>query len=128
MKSRLPLACASCLLLVATAGHAQTSQAPPKTTTAPPSAHTPRNTGGADKDTFQAGAKPDASAGCSTPTDAKSAGVDEKAKESNARTRPGEKRTVCTTAGAEGVGAKDKKKDEAKKSASAPSSTSPKPR
>jgi hypothetical protein len=129
MKSRIPLACASCLLLVATAGYAQTSQTPPKpTTTAPPTANTPRNTGGADKDTFQAGAKPDASAGCSTPTDAKSAGVDEKAKESNARTRPGEKRTVCTTAGAEGVGAKDKKADEPKKSASAPSSTSPKPR
>lgn len=113
MKSRIPLACASCLLLLATAAYAQTP---------------PRNTGAADKDTFQAGAKPDASAGCSTPTDAKSAGVDEKAKESNARTRPGEKRTVCTTAGAEGVGAKEKPKNEPKKSASAPSSTSPKPR
>ena len=46
----------------------------------PPSAnpedpHT-ATTGGADKNTFQAGKKLDDSAGCSTPTDAQSAGVD----------------------------------------------------
>ena len=129
MRHRIPLACASCLLLVASAGYADTPPPPQQKTAQKPTPATPSTTGAADKSVFQAGAKPDASAGCSTPTDARSAGVDEKAKESNARTRPNENRTVCTTAGAEGVGAKDDKgKQQPKQNASAPSSTSAKPR
>lgn len=129
MKGRIPLACATCLLLVATASYADTPPPPQQKTPQQTKPATPSTTGAADKSVFQAGAKPDASAGCSTPTDARSAGVDEKSKESNARTRPKENRTVCTTAGAEGVGANDSKaKQRPKKNASAPSSTSEKPR
>src|SRR4051794_37930419 len=94
--------------------HAQTpppKTAPPPTTTAPKSsnpedAHT-ATTSGAAKSTFQAGKKPDASAGCSTPTDARSAGVDT-SKDSAGKKRSDNTRTVCTTAGAEGVGASEK--------------------
>jgi hypothetical protein len=86
-------------------------------------------TGNADKQAFQAGKKPDNSAGCSTPTDARSAGIDT-SKDSPNQKRSDNTRTVCTTAGAEGVGASEKpKQKKPPKEASAPqSSTSGKPR
>jgi hypothetical protein len=106
---------------------------PAPTKTAPPSAnpedpHT-ATTGGADKQTFQAGKKIDDSAGCSTPTDAQSAGVDT-SHDSAAHKRSDGKRTVCTTSGAEGVGAVDKSKPKPKdkQKSAASSSTSANPR
>jgi hypothetical protein len=76
----------------------------PPTQTAPPSAHpedpaTTSTKGKAADQTYQTGKKADDNAGCSTPTDAQSAGVKTSRK------------TVCTTSGADGVGAVDKKND-----------------
>lgn len=95
----------------------------------PEDAHT-STTGAADKKTFQAGKKADDTAGCSTPTDAKSAGVDTSS-DSPTRKRSDGRRTVCTTAGSEGVGAVDKskkKKQTPPRSATDPGSTSAEPR
>jgi hypothetical protein len=102
-------------------------QKPAPTKVVPPSAnpedpHT-ATTGGADKSTFQAGKKLDDSAGCSTPTDAQSAGVDT-SRDSAARRRSDGKRTVCTTAGAGGVGSVDKSKRRADQQKPATSSSS----
>jgi hypothetical protein len=106
---------------------------PAATKTAPPSAnpedpHTATR-GGADKSTYQEGKKIDNSAGCSTPTDAQSAGIDT-SHDSAARKRSDGKRTVCTTSGAGGVGAVDKssRKQEDKQKSATSSSTSAKPR
>jgi hypothetical protein len=111
---------------------AATAPAPTKTvprSSNPEDPHT-ATTGGADQQTFQAGKKADNSAGCSTPTDARSAGIDT-SNDSAARKRSDGTRTVCTTSGAEGVGAVEKPKKDAQKpkSAAAPaSSTSATPR
>jgi hypothetical protein len=158
MKTRLALACIGSLLFMASA-HAQDSAAPqtrpdaryPRpsgqdanpgqtvvkpTTPAPPSSHpeAPRTatTGGADKQAYQEGKKPDDSAGCTNPTDAASAGV--APDDSAARKRADGKKTVCTTAGAERVGAKDKadpsktSKSTAKEAKAPSTSTSATPR
>ena len=75
--------------------------------------------GKAASQTYQTGKKADASAGCSTPTDAKSAGVDTSTAQGDAR-RDGNK-TVCTTAGGKG-------KAPPKKSATATEEPKPKAR
>jgi hypothetical protein len=138
MKLALPLVLALGLVATAQAQTSPTQEKPaiPKTeprSANPEDAHT-STTGEADKKTFQAGSKRDASAGCSTPTDAKSAGVDTR-NDPAVRKRSDGTRTVCTTSGSEGVGAVDKsKKDQPKEkntqssSAAERSSTSPKPR
>jgi len=141
MKLALPLIL-TCSLAMSAAALAQTQSAPTKPTPdksastkpAPRSANPEdpytATTGGADKQAFQTGKKLDNSAGCSTPTDAKSAGIDT-SKDSAVHNRSDGTRTVCTTSGAEGVGAidKSKKTEEQRKAASAPSSsTSAKPR
>ena len=56
--------------------------------------------GAAAKQTYQAGKKPDASAGCSTPTDAKSAGVTGGGDTRGGVRKDGD-RTVCTSTGAD---------------------------
>lgn len=110
----------------------QSHDSPPPPKTAPKSSnpedpHT-ATTGGADQSTYQAGKKADSSAGCSTPTDARSAGIDT-SKGSPQRERANGNRTVCTTSGAEGVGAKDNPKGKKPREAvSPPSSSSPNPR
>jgi len=127
MNSRIPVICATCVWL---AVNAAVAAPPPPPKTIPPSSnpedpHTATK-GGADKSVYHGVKKADDSAGCSTPTDAASAGVEKP----SPSTRSNGKKTVCTTSGAEGVGAIEKNKpDESKqKSASAPRSTSEKPR
>jgi hypothetical protein len=142
MKLALALLAASSLSLVP-AVHAQSSQTPqtkPAPSAPAPAKPVPRSsnpedphtatTGEADQQTFRTGKKLDNSAGCSTPTDAKSAGIDT-SNDSAARKRSDGTRTVCTTSGAEGVGAVDKPKKDTQKpnSTAAPaSSASDKPR
>jgi hypothetical protein len=151
MKLAISSACLAALGLVLTA-QAQSPSNPPRdsapqkqtpsksapapTKTEPRTAHPEdphtATTGGADKQVYRTGKKIDDTAGCSTPTDAKSAGVDT-SHDSAARRRSDGSRTVCTTSGAEGVGAVDKSKrkqqKDQQKSAEAPAtSTSGKPR
>jgi hypothetical protein len=138
MKLPLSWACLATfgLVLTAQAQSPPAKPAPAPTKTEPRTAHPEdphtATTGAADKRVYQNGKKPDDSAGCSTPTDARSAGVDT-SKDSAARKRSDGTRTVCTTSGAEGVGAVDKSKrkqeQDKQKSAAAPStSTSANPR
>ncbi len=101
------------------------------TQTAPPSANpedpSTSTKGKSAENTYQTGKKADASAGCSTPTDARSAGVDPSS--AQGQRREDGKKTVCTTAGADGVGATDKSgKAKEQKSATAPREPAPKPR
>lgn len=80
------------------------SQTVVKPTTQAPASKNPEDArtstkGDAANQTFEAGKRADASAGCSTPTDAASAGVTPSTAEPK---RADGKRTVCTTAGGEG--------------------------
>ncbi len=83
------------------------SSSPVKPTkTAPANAHPedsqPATTGAASNNTYHDGKKPDDSAGCSTPTDAASAGVKVPDRRST-QERQG-KQTVCTTSGGDDGG------------------------
>jgi hypothetical protein len=87
------------------------SQTTVKPTTTAPASKNPEDArtstkGAAASQTYQTGKKKDDSAGCSTPTDAASAGVKTPNRDPNARADGN--RTVCTTSGSEGVSATEK--------------------
>lgn len=101
------------------------------TKTAPPTGNPeksqPETTGKASRDTYTDGKKRDDAAGCSTPTDAKSAQSANRGA-NNART-PGAsgKGTVCTTSGEEGKSTRMSAKDAAAKKSNEPATpTEPK--
>jgi len=105
------------------------SQTVVKPTTQAPASKNPEDArtstkGDAADQTFATGKRSDSSAGCSTPTDAASAGVTS----SGAQPRRADgRRTVCTTAGSDETGKRDAKKSDSAKSADASTRTT-KPR